>query len=120
MPTSPESLFNALNNISEKPGILLVGAGGVGKTRTTLEVARLAEEQGWRSRHVLPDEPGVTSEDLARIVLPGSSATLIIFDYLDQMQRLDLGSLAPASPSPGRAARHASQVPRQLSAWLVA
>jgi hypothetical protein len=92
-PTSPESLFQSLMKSSEKPGILLVGSGGVGKTRTTIEVARLAEQQGWRSLHILPDEPGVTSEDLARVVLPGNSPTLLIFDYLDQMQRLDLGAL---------------------------
>jgi hypothetical protein len=92
-PTSPESLFSTLVNNSDKPGVLLVGAGGVGKTRTSLEVARLAEQQGWRSLHVLPDEPGITSEDLASMVLPGNSATLLVFDYLDQMQQLDLGAL---------------------------
>jgi hypothetical protein len=92
-PTSPESLLSTLVNNSEKPGILLVGPGGVGKTRTSFEVARLAEQQGWRSLHVLPDEPGITSEDLASAVLPGNSSTLLVFDYLDQMQRLDLGAL---------------------------
>jgi hypothetical protein len=30
---------------------------------------------------------------LAHVVLPGNSPTLLIFDYLDQMQRLDLGAL---------------------------
>jgi hypothetical protein len=77
---------------------LLVGAGGVGKTRTSLEVARIAEEHGWRSLHILPDEPGITSEDLARAALPGNSPTLLIFDYLDQMQRLDLGALRRLVP----------------------
>jgi hypothetical protein len=41
-PTSPESLFDTLIT-GDKPGILLVGAGGVGKTRTSLEVP------GWPS-----------------------------------------------------------------------
>src|SRR5262249_4317330 len=96
--TAPEALFQALASDPEKPGTLLVGTGGVGKTRTSLEVARIAEEHGWRSLHLLPNEPGITSEDLARAVLPGNSATLLIFDYLDQMQRLDLAALRRLVP----------------------
>ena len=91
--TAPDALFRTLSGDPDKPGILLVGAGGVGKTRTSLEVARLAEQAGWRSLHVMPDESEVTSEDLARVVLPGGQPTLLIFDYLDQMQWLDLGAL---------------------------
>ena len=91
--TAPDALFRTLAGKPDKPGILLVGAGGVGKTRTSLEVAHLAERAGWRSLHIIPVESEVTSEDLARVVLPGDQPTLLIFDYLDQMQWLDLGAL---------------------------
>ena len=91
--TAPDELFRILSGEPEKPGVLLVGAGGVGKTRTSLEVARVAEQAGWRSLHIMPEEKEVTSEGLARVVLPGDQPTLLIFDYLDQMQWLDLGAL---------------------------
>lgn len=100
VPPSPDSLFHPqrvleeIERANERYGVLLVGAGGVGKTRTAIEVATLAADAGWRVLHILPDEPGVETEDVAEIVLPyRDSRTLLVFDYIDQMQKLDLGSI---------------------------
>jgi hypothetical protein len=90
--TSPDALFHILNKGSNRPGVLLVGVGGVGKTRTSIEVASLAESQGWRALHVMP-ESNVTNEDLAGVVLSGSQPSLLVFDYVDQIQWLDFGLL---------------------------
>ena len=92
-PCHPRQIMKRLNQTNDKPGVLIVGAGGVGKTRTVLEVSQIAGEQGWRVLYVLPDEPLVTAEDLAEVVLPYHCNTLLVFDYLDQMQNLDLGTL---------------------------
>jgi len=90
----PERILQELESSGKDYGVLLVGGGGVGKTRTAIEVGTHAANGGWRVLHVLPDEPGIETENLAEIVLPYSTGqTLLIFDYIDQMQRLDLGSL---------------------------
>ena len=92
-PAHPDRVLHAVTERAGKGGIIIVGAGGVGKTRTSLAIAIRAERQGWRVLHVLPGEPGATVEDLAQIMFPGDRATLVVFDYLDQMQRLDMGAL---------------------------
>ncbi len=92
-PCHPNQIMKRLNQTIDKPGILIDGAGGVGKTRTMLEVSQIAEEQGWRVLFVLPNEPLVTVERLAEVILPYKNKTLLVFDYLDQMQNLDLGML---------------------------
>jgi hypothetical protein len=90
----PEVLFDRLADPNVTTGILLVGAGGVGKTRTSYEVALLAEKFLWRVLYVLPADPPVTTEQLSAIVLAQHSAhTLVIFEYLDQMPHLDIGAL---------------------------
>jgi len=91
-PLSPEALFDILDHETDKPGVVLVGAGGVGKTRTSLETARLAEQAGWRVLHIVPAE-SLTNEDLARVVLLSSQASILVFDYVDQLQWLDFGWL---------------------------
>ena len=90
----PERVLQQIEVADKNHGVLLVGAGGVGKTRTAIEVGTQAANAGWRVLHILPDEPGIETENLAETVLPYSnSRTLLILDYIDQMQRLDLGSL---------------------------
>jgi len=91
--TQPEAILSRLETLADSGGVLLKGVGGVGKTRTALEVGHRAEAKGWRVLHALPGEPGVTVEEIGEVLLSGSAPTLLVFDYLDQMPNLDLGSL---------------------------
>jgi hypothetical protein len=91
--TQPEAILSRLETLAGSGGVLLKGVGGVGKTRTALEVGHRAEAKGWRVLHALPGEPGVTVEEIGEVLLSGSVPTLLVFDYLDQMPNLDLGSL---------------------------
>ena len=91
--TQPEAILSRLEALAGSGGVLLKGVGGVGKTRTALEVGHRAEAKGWRVLHALPVEPGVTVEELREVLLSGSAPTLLVFDYLDQMPNLDLGCL---------------------------
>ena len=89
----PQAILARLEALAGVGGVMLKGVGGVGKTRMALEVAHLADASNWRVLHVLPGEPGVTIEDLSAVLFTGSTRTLLVFDYLDQMPKLDLGSL---------------------------
>lgn len=89
----PANILTRLEQLAGTGGILLKGIGGVGKTRTALEVAQLADIKGWRVLHLLPDDPGVTIDDLSEALFSGNEKTLLVFDYLDQMPKLDLGSV---------------------------
>ena len=89
----PRAILSRLEALAGKSGVILKGVGGIGKTRTCLEVSRLANEKGWRVLHVLPGEPGVTVEDISVVLFTENTQTLLIFDYLDQMPKLDFGSI---------------------------
>jgi hypothetical protein len=52
-PTHPKILLQTLIG---NENLLLIGEGGIGKTRTMHEVAELAQNQGWRVLHLLPAE----------------------------------------------------------------
>lgn len=91
--SAPQAILERLEALAGGGGVVLSGVGGIGKTRTSLEVGHLADAKGWRVLHALPGEPGVTIEDLTAVVLDGDTPTLVIFDYLDQMPGLDLGTL---------------------------
>jgi hypothetical protein len=91
--THPENLLVSLEQDASTAGILLVGASGVGKTRTCFEVARLADQKGWRVVHLLPGEPPITASGLQEIVLQGCTPTLLVIDYLDQMGSLDFATI---------------------------
>lgn len=91
--THPRAILRRLEALAGASGVVLKGVGGIGKTRTAMEVGYLADAMGWRVLHVLPGEPGVTVEDLSVALLEGIAPTLLVFDYLDQMPKLDLGSL---------------------------
>jgi hypothetical protein len=87
----PDRVLEKLAELRGRGGVLLVGAGGVGKTRTSLEVAVRAHAAGWRVLHVSPGEPQVTADDLAQAVGSVPGPVLLVIDYLDQMRGLDLG-----------------------------
>ncbi|MFF3969539.1 trypsin-like peptidase domain-containing protein, partial [Streptomyces rubiginosohelvolus] len=87
----PQNLFISLVTSADR-GVLLVGAAGTGKTRTGLEVGRLALRAGWRVLHVLPGEHQALSEQLAKHVLAEPGPVLVVIDYLNESQ-LDLPAL---------------------------
>ncbi len=83
-PFNPHRLYERLEEFDTPKGVLLMGVGGIGKSRTTIEVATLAERAGWRVLHILPGEPAVATEDIAELLTIDNSDTLLVFDYLEQ------------------------------------
>lgn len=81
---TPRRLYETLNHPDGPAGVVLVGAGGIGKSRTAIEVATLADEAGWRVLHIQPGEPAVSSEDIQTILSLDNNDTLLVFDYLEQ------------------------------------
>ncbi|MEE1880269.1 hypothetical protein V0R55_08855 [Pseudomonas soli] len=92
-PAHPVQLFKVLQQSIGTKGLLLQGVGGVGKTRTCLEVANLADTAGWQVVHILPADPLVSVEQLCQLLQAGAPPLLISFDYLDQMPQLDLAAV---------------------------
>lgn len=92
-PVHPQRIFEALSTATDKPGIIIDGPGGVGKTRTALEVAGLAHSAGWRVFHVFPGEPPVTTNNILTAVTAESGNVLLVLDYIDQMRELDFGDI---------------------------
>ncbi|WP_437649294.1 hypothetical protein [Sorangium sp. So ce362] len=91
--THPDRLLaHVLERAGEDRGVLIVGAGGVGKTRTLLEVGQRADAQGWRVLHVLSGDPPLSSSDLIQEVVDGRRDTLVLCDYFDQLA-LDVVSI---------------------------
>ena len=73
-------LLNLLES-GHEPGIIVTGGGGLGKSRLSLQLARLAKNRDWpvfRVKRIAND----TIERLARIVGTTSPA-LLIFDYVE-------------------------------------
>jgi len=90
----PLAILTKLKATDSTPGVLLVGSGGVGKTRISIETTLAAAADGWRILYVLPGEPLVTTEEIATAVLNGEPGrVLVILEYMDRMQHLDLGAL---------------------------
>lgn len=81
---------------SRSLGVVLVGAAGTGKTRTCFEVAARADRQGWTVLHLAPKKL-ITAEELAKVVgdlHARNRDVLLVLDYLDGYERLDLHELA--------------------------
>jgi hypothetical protein len=91
-PYHPERILERAIALANQKGVLLIGPGGVGKTRTLMEVATRANASGWRVLHALPGEPALTTEELADVIQQDSGSTLVLIDYLDQTH-LDFGSI---------------------------
>ena len=84
-PSHPCTLLRTLGQGVDKPGVLLVGPGGVGKTRTCLETAHLAHQEGWRVLHLRPTDARIDMEDLGNTLIQGTTRTLLVIDYIDQL-----------------------------------
>jgi hypothetical protein len=87
-PTSPlhpgQLLRWTIEQARQRRGVLVTGAGGVGKTRTLLETASRAEAAGWRVLHVVRGERTLTGADLESEILPYGKDTLIVCDYFNE------------------------------------
>ena len=83
-PAHPAALLARLSEPGRERGLLLEGPGGVGKSRTLVEVAVRADAAGWRVLHVQADEPALADADLEATVLAGSGPTLVVIDYLEK------------------------------------
>jgi len=92
-PTHPDRLLERLTGPGGKDGVLLVGVAGVGKTRTCFEVGTRAEAAGWSVLHVVPGEPHVTTDQLKDAIATAGARVLVIIDYLNECQGLDLLAL---------------------------
>lgn len=86
--THPEVLWELLSadNPNLRPGLLLHGSGGVGKTRLCLEVATLAYKNGYRVLHLSPTEQSLTESELTEIIAADTRPTLLCLDYIDFMK----------------------------------
>ncbi|SDE95605.1 hypothetical protein [Rhodospira trueperi] len=120
-PVHPDRLLETLTRHANDRGVLLVGPGGVGKTRTAVEVGNRAVAVGWRVLHVTTGRAQLTAQSLADAALPGSETrpVLLVLDYLEQMD-LDAADLresvlAPAKARGGRVALLALARPGRAS-----
>ncbi|MFD8012534.1 caspase family protein [Streptomyces sp. NPDC058955] len=85
--TEPSRLFRRLR-ASDDRGVLLTGAAGTGKTRTVLEVGRVALDADWRVLHLRPGGKEVTTE-IVDEVLAEDTPALVVMDYLHHYVRND-------------------------------
>ncbi|MEU6817228.1 hypothetical protein [Streptomyces sp. NPDC046860] len=114
-PRHPAAPANLLDRLADPPttefgdpvrGVLLTAPWGAGKTRTCLETAKLAREQGWHVLHIAQPEgrDGATRllvDDLLAEIREDTEEDperrfLLVFDYLDSQRYLDLRALADA------------------------
>jgi hypothetical protein len=91
-PTHPERLFEQTAARAQVGGVLLVGPGGIGKTRRLLEVAQIAHERGFRVLHAIQGDAPLKQEELSAEVLQERGDVLVVCDYLDRLQ-LDFASV---------------------------
>ncbi|MBL1106100.1 trypsin-like peptidase domain-containing protein [Streptomyces sp. 5-8] len=78
----PERIMSRILD-GDDTGLLLVGSAGTGKTRTGIEVGRVAHEAGWRVLHVRPGGSASLVDEIAKAVLAGSEDVLVVLDYLN-------------------------------------
>ncbi len=90
---APARILETLVAESGKRAVLLTGAGGVGKTRTCLEVMELAEQSGWTTLYVQPVDGNFDNEDLIRAVAGISGTVLVCLDYINELPNVELGNL---------------------------
>jgi hypothetical protein len=91
-PTHPDRLFEQTASRAQMGGVLLIGPGGIGKTRRLFEVAKIAHERGFRVLHAIQGDVPLKHEDLSAEVLSGPGDVLVVCDYLDRLQ-LDFASV---------------------------
>ncbi|WP_346140024.1 MULTISPECIES: trypsin-like serine protease [Streptomyces] len=104
--SDPKPLLRKLTKLTDsaaeqesKRGVLLIGPAGAGKTRTCFEIAKAALEQRepWQVLHVA-GSPEVSTDDVMAVVREqaGRQRVLLIFDYLDSYEALNIKALGEA------------------------
>ena len=91
-PSHPEMLWGRLS-AGGGVSILIKGVGGSGKTRLLVEVAGHAQRSGWHVVHVLSQVPA-TVDDLAAVVLASDRPVLVVMDYPNELDDIDLSELS--------------------------
>ncbi|MFK0017063.1 hypothetical protein [Streptomyces sp. NPDC091027] len=98
-PGHPAAPANLLALLEDSPGVLLTGPAGAGKTRTLVEVAALAEGDGWQVLYVRPDSETANSHVERAVLAEPAARTLLLIDYLEVCAGLDLSALLERIPA---------------------
>ncbi|MCO5994960.1 S1 family peptidase [Actinoallomurus rhizosphaericola] len=114
----PRRLLSLISDPNDDRGVVLVGAAGVGKTRTCLEVGTEAEKQGWTVLHLRTGEPAVTTEQLAAVIAATTDDVLIIVDYLHESILSSSSLHARVLPDARRAGRRVGLLASARTAWF--
>ena len=78
-----------LSRLAQGENLILLGEVGIGKTRTTFEVAERAAAAHWRVLHLNPSEREIDLRSMAKELLRHAGETLAVVDYIDQFQHFD-------------------------------
>ena len=84
--THPENLLALLTS---GQSVLLTGEGGIGKTRTSFEVAEQADRAQWRVLHLEPPELNFDPRALLDELFAHTGRTLVVVDYIDKVHGFD-------------------------------
>ncbi|WP_433718569.1 S1 family peptidase [Microbacterium laevaniformans] len=99
-PWSPVNLWDQLKTESGAGAVLLTGHGGVGKTRTALEVGDIAGAEGWDVIHVRGGNAARVADAVGeRLNGAPVAPLLLIVDYLNTTRDLDLLALTDLAVS---------------------
>lgn len=105
-PWNPDSLWRVLCDEDGDRCVLLTGFGGVGKTRTVLEVGDIAAESGWDVVHVRGGNASRVADRVGELMEgDGSTPILLILDYLNLARSLDLLALTELAHGTSSSAR---------------
>ncbi|MEU8127014.1 serine protease [Micromonospora sp. NPDC049049] len=86
----PSSVWQRLRADDGPNAVLVSGHGGIGKTRTLLEVAGMAVEDGWTVLHVRAGNAARVVDHLTTFVRSSFAPVLLVVDYLNQSLAKDL------------------------------
>ncbi|MFL1438503.1 hypothetical protein, partial [Nocardiopsis protaetiae] len=92
-PSHPRNILDDLKSKAGDKGTLLVAPAGAGKSRTCFEVGDLAVADGWDVLHVQTGEFQGTDVDIAAAIAEAGSRVLLILDYLNDYQGINLATV---------------------------
>ncbi|WP_167604388.1 serine protease [Micromonospora auratinigra] len=118
----PDNLWKELASADGPGTVLLTGHGGIGKTRTLMEVAKRAVDDGWTVLHVRHGNAAPAAEFLATFIQDSFSPVLVVIDYLNLSleKDLDLPQLTSLVQQNRQGARpHAAVLASARTGWLL-